>query len=233
MSTPHDEHDDLLHAHLAGDVPAGDPLLRTRLEQCSLCRERLEELRSVTDLLEQVGGAQRRSLAAAPARAAPGTERVAATLQALAAGRPPALRALPSTNRRTTLWRVGLAAASVLAAGWIVKTLLPPAEEPRDDVLLGDGQDRSASPNGTVEAFDVFDWPGRPRDAQHFQLRVWCTEQDPSGVLVVDESVERFPWSPTQAQLEEMGRSIAWEVVHVDALGMLGRSLRKTARIEP
>jgi hypothetical protein len=215
----HDErHDELLHAHLAGDVPGDDPSLRARLTHCTACSERLEELRSLTELLEQVGGAQRGSLAP-PAGAAPtpGRERVAATLRDLAAGRAPA--APPAPVRRATLWRVGLAAASVLAAGWIVKTLLPPPTDAREDVLLGDNVDRSATPNGTVGTFDAFDWNACPSDAAYVRVKVWRSEQSVTEEPIAQARVDRLPWRPSTADLESMGSAIRWQAIAYDFQG--------------
>jgi len=214
----HDErHDELLHAHLAGDVAGDDASLRARLQGCAACRERLEELRSLTDLLEQVGGAQRGSLAPAPGRAAPGADLVAATLRGLAAGQPPP--ALPAPTRRATFWRVGLAAASVLAAGWIVKTLLPPASDTREDVLLGDREDRSATPNGTVGTFGVFDWSACPSDAAYVRVKVWRSGQALTEEPIAQARVDRLPWRPSPSELATMGSAIRWEAIAYDFQG--------------
>lgn len=226
MTAAHDlhaeQHEELLHAHLAGDVPAEDARLVRRLESCATCRERLLELSSLTDLLERIGGEQRRHLAptAAPA---PGADRVTATLQALAQGRPaPHLRPVPAPRGSPALWRVGLAAAAVLVAGWVVKSLLPPASEPREDVLLGDGVDHSVTPSGTVDSFETFVWPTAPADAAFIQLQVWKQGQEFAGMPMVDERLERFPWTPSPeqlAQLEAAG-AVHWEAIAFDAAGV-------------
>lgn len=240
MSTPHDlhdrHHDDLLHAHLAGDLPQDDPVLAARLAGCAPCRERLVELRSLTNLLEQVGGAQRRSLAPlAGGRPSPGSERVASTLAALAAGRAPSAPrpspAPPAPTRRATLWRVSLAAASVLAAGWIVKTLLPPERDARDDVLLGHGQDRSVTPHGSVVSFDEFDWSACPEDASYVRVRVWLKDQAVTEEPVAQARVDALPWIPTASERAAMQRSIRWEVLAYDALGGVLDSARGEAEL--
>jgi hypothetical protein len=222
MTAPHDahaaEHDDLLHTHLSGDVPADDARLIERLSQCAACRERLDELRSLTDLLERVGDEQRRSLTPTPTPA-PGAGQVAATLAALARGRAPAaLRPVPVLGRRATLWRVGLAAASVVAAGWIVKTLLPRDAQPREDVLLGDREDTRVTPSGTVEAFTSFDWVGAPEGAASFKVRIWSEGQSLSDEPI-EKSVDRLPWNPLPTELEALPRAIQWELVAYDRQG--------------
>lgn len=239
MTSPPDahaeEHDDLLHAHLAGDVPADDARLVERLECCGACRERLDELRSLTDLLERVGDEQRRSLTPSPSPT-PGSERVGATLEALAQGRPPSrLRPLPGPSRRTTLWRVGLAAASVVAAGWIVKTLLPPAAEPRGDVMLGDADDQTLSPSGTVEAFDSFDWDGHPPEAVYFKLRVWREGTRDGGETILYRPSVQLPWTPEPEDLAILNdaRAIEWELESYDVVGNPLRAHGAHARLQP
>lgn len=212
-------HDDLLHAHLAGDVPAGDPTLTQRLGQCGECRARLAELNALTGLLDRVGDGQRRSLRPDALQTAPGADRVAATLHALAAGREPASVARSLTTRRVTLWRVGLAAASVLAAGWIVRALLPPDESPREDVLLGDGSKATFMPMGEVDSFSPFAWPGLSPDANQIYLTVWRLE-DGVRVLVFDDTIPELYWVPTPDQLHAMGQSIEWELRLVNPAGI-------------
>jgi hypothetical protein len=213
------QHEELLHEHLTGDVPADDPTLVRLLAQCATCRARLVELNSLTGLLDRVGEAQRASLRPEPSSHAPRTDQVAATLRALAAGHEPTPAPRPRPDRRLTLWRVGLAAASVLAAGWIVKVLLPPAEEPREDVLLGEGRTRTSTPHGKVASLEPIDWRQPPPEAVSFVLRVWCRDSG-DRVLVVDEPVEAFPWFPTPAQRVAMGESIEWEIHSTDPAGM-------------
>ena len=228
------EHDDLLHAHLAGDLPADDPHLGERLATCPACRERLTELRSLTDLLERLGGEQRRSLGRPPVPAQ-GTERVAATLQSLSQGRAPTpLRPVGAPIRRATLWRVGLAAASVVAAGWIVKTLLPREPQPREDVLLGDGEDRSVRPSGTVERYDEIHWEQHPRDATSFLVTVRRAGEDLTGTPIVEKGVEDLPWRPDEQILALMtaAGSITIEIVAFDSQGTRMEGVRAKASIE-
>jgi anti-sigma factor RsiW len=224
------QHEDLLHARVAGDVPDDDPTLTARLEECTACRTRLDELSALTGLLDRLGEAQRASLRPDPTFPAPGSDQVAATLHALASGRAPAPR--PRPTRRLALWRVGLAAASVLAAGWIVKALLPPAEEPREDVLLGEGRERTSTPHGTVASLEPIDGKRPPSDTRRFELRVWRRD-GADRVLVVEEPVEAFPWFPNPAQRTAMGQSIEWEIVPFDTAGVALALERGEATLRP
>ena len=215
------EHEEMLHAHLAGDLAPDDPRLVERLGRCRACRERLDELRALTTLLERVGGEQRAHLAPT-AGPAPGADRVAATLHALAQGRAPAaLRPVPAPSRRATLWRVGLAAASVLAAGWIVKSLLPEGSEPREDVLLGDRGSSRVHPSGPVERFDRFDWDDPPPNAAYYRFQAWKQGEELEADPIVEGRVSSLPWTPDPEELERLDslNAIHWELIAVDAEG--------------
>jgi hypothetical protein len=227
QAADHDElHEELLHAHLAGDVAANDALLATRLRTCATCATRLAELRSLTVLLERVAGDERAVLAKLSEHAgAPGSERVATTLRALAAGQdarqpaPVVPRAAPGpVGRPATLWRVTLAAASVLAAGWLVRTLLAPSEPDRQDVLLGEGQQRAVYPRGTVKSFDRFEWT-QIKGAVRYELRIW-----PKGLDLEEDPVKVVPvysnsWIPTSEEASALPREIYWEATPYDDLG--------------
>ena len=224
MSTPHSAHDESheqrLHAHLAGDVEAADPGLQEQLRRCSSCRSRLAELQSVTELLEQVGSERRRSLRELPDPAtAPGAERVASTLRALAAGQAPP-RVAPAP-RSTQLWRISLAAASVLAAGWLVKALLPDGEAPGGDVTLGESVLPTLTPGdgAIVEEYGSFSWRDEAARSRHFELRIWAVERSASDEPLITAHPTADHWEPTPQQRSDLPDAIFWEIVGYDDLG--------------
>ncbi len=227
-------HEARLHAFVVGDLTQDDPVLQGLIGGCAECRGHLTDLRRVTGLLDEVLGEERRSLSAlATDTRAPGANRVASTLRGLAARSGPA-QALPTVptpampprqhaRARPALFalRVGAAAAAVVAAGWLVRLLLPSSQPAPSDLTLGDDQDlRLLEPVGRVPTYGTFRWSAGRGLYVRYTLSIWNAagkaDEDPVLSPIARDAPE---WTPTAKDLDRLPQAIRWQVDALDELG--------------
>lgn len=236
---PHDSsHERLLHEVITGDLQRSDERVRELERDCEVCRDYLRDSLEVGKLLDDVLGEQAASVAELEQDAnAPGADRIAETLRALASSGAAApaspartqLRALDSPQRApaprrasATAWRVSLAAATVMIAGWLVRMLLPPSQvDPAGgDTTLGGNKNSRLEPSGEVSSFSSFTWDlgldGRPR----YNLQIWAAEDGlTSAPRLEKETWGVREWKPAAEQMGLIPEDFRWRVEAFDEAG--------------
>ena len=217
-SSTHDAaHEALLHAAVTAD----DGTVPAALADCATCREALDELRSVSRLLDETAREERETLAGLDwGAAAPGVDGVAPFLRERFERR--ARR--PLVRGRALVLRYAAAAAAVLTCGWLARELV--TAEPETRVLLGEQGFLQVSPQGAVPDFGVFKWSFQENVDGWYVVQVLSDTHeliDVSGQLVEPR------WEPPRDLLERLPREIVWTVTAYDASGARLESITTTA----
>jgi len=235
MSKHDPEHEELLLAVVAGDVPPNAPEVRERTSECATCAARLARLRSVTQRLDEEAQEELAILALAERMDdAPGTERIEAFREHPEYRRYGVDPARRPGGRPVLPWAaaiVGLAAAALL-----VVVFARGGENPG-----GDGGGDGGDPPGTEERY-LGDDLIRIEGLESFDDDLELHFRTPAGILenvarwqVVVEGVtaeggdfyerydaERSPWSDP-ASVREFPDEVTIVVNAIDATGRVIR----------
>lgn len=226
------EHEHLLQAALAGDVPVDDARFQQRLRDCGECRGRYRELSVVRELLDHAGQDERETLAAIElARPVPGSELVAPFVRRALAER--SARVRPTWTRRSLAW-VASAAAGLVAVGWLVRWLLPEDGGDQRGILLGDTHEHGMSPRGPVREYTPLEWKLPLPKGGYYQLRIWDGGSDESlDPFVTMPRLEEPRWFAPPQVARTWPDKIRWEVRVYDATGVLQDSELASAERSP
>jgi hypothetical protein len=216
MSTHPREHEELLAALAAGERGPAEPEAERRLRECADCARQWTALQDVQRRLENTRQAEEAALDELQREpAAPGEERVLATLTRLAAAEPHA-----RPRRRAVAW---LTAAVLLFAGaWLVLHFLGGERGSNPPIVLGHGLEIQR-PRGPVASYAPFEWSDAI-EADSYVLRIYDAKDTARSHPVLEHrDLEGSPWTPTAQELESLPARIEWELVALDAQGAVRR----------
>ena len=254
MSNHTQEHEPLLHSVLTGDISEDHASVAPVLASCGHCRDKLEELRAVSEMLDEAGREEEQATFAAIDYSKPvaGADRVESFVRAKLAQKatapatPPAPQpAIPAAAARTASIDPGrrrflrvsgvvtAAAASVVLVGWIAKMLLThEAEDAPDEILLSNSKLTPRSPMGEVDEWTEFHWDYDLPVGATFAITVYEKEPVRSFEPLFEKTGLKQPkWVPTTDELARMPKAISWEVYVLGATGALMESNNGEARL--
>ena len=214
--------EELLAELLHGD-PADDARALERAGTSPAVRARLADLRRVQAELASAG-AEARAEAVAGARAAgpaPGEERALAALRRAMEAGPRGPRAVPGPGPRRR-WLPWIAAAAALAALWLARGWIAPADDDSGrGVLLGGAETEGFAPRGAVTGFEAFEWPRRVAEGSVQTVQAWAGERaaGPATVESPELPEDETRWTPSPEKRAQLGARFVWRVVRLDSLG--------------
>lgn len=205
-------HDALIERIMVGDLDPSAPEVESLQNECPDCKERLSQLASVVDLLDDAGREQRATLVQARgATSKPGAHRVEATIREFAdkAGRRRFPRGLV----------LALAAAAAVAALLLMldrRSAPPPGYHLGTDVLT------DLVPQGSVRDYDVFSWTFTLPQKVFFDVVIYDDTAAGKGRKVLEKKALAAPtWQPDASELATLPAAIRWEVRAHDGSGGL------------
>jgi hypothetical protein len=226
-------HDPLLRAAISGEVDGRDPRLRAQIESCDHCREQLEALVEVRELLDGAGEDEREVLERDDLGSGwnpdvPGRELVAPFVrEQLALAQAAKAQAVRPRIRREW-WQspwVAAAAAGILVLGWFARGSLQPATQLSPSARLGVHEAAEAGGLSIVDFAD-FAWKLPPVPGGRYRLTVRDGRPDGDGAVLA----EVFPTGPSHTFSREVTRT--WPDLitgEVQAQDVFGRSVGPSA----
>lgn len=214
------DHEAFLERLLVGDADPGAPEARARLDACATCRQRYQQLRSLTSTLDRLAAEERGEVAASSALAAPPDAAELALVE-------PLRRLVGSAARPRRVPRALLAAAAVLV-------ILPIAA-----VLYFGGGTRDAPGPGQVLLGLREPLPGMaPAGAVlrygTFRADVQVPTAGSCEIVIRDRAGARLPlripglerpeWTPTAEEDSALPDAIVWSLEVFDATGASRRA---------
>lgn len=202
--------------------------LRQELEACSVCSQRVAELRGLRLDLDELGREQREMFEAAQRLdESPAEGRFESELRARAAS-----DALARARRsRWRVWAASVAALLVLggaaALGWWLRG---PAPE-RDRGVLGDPSIVLKAPGASVHRGEAFEWEAALPPQGHFEVRVESLDGSQAALSFVAAGLR---WTPDDVQWNSLPREFYWSLAVVDPLapGPVLSSRRRCSRAD-
>jgi hypothetical protein len=197
------EHERVLEELMTGQMLPDDPAA-VLLRQCADCRERLQRLQRVTNLLDTAGSERRAILDEAVERRGP-------------------TRARPTTTMPRRRRPILVAAAAVLVAAALLYVPMRGCADsrPGDNTLLGPGSTGTEgySPRGEAKEFTPFRWPAQELMLDEAYV-IQVFEVDASGApspqpIAESKELQVSSWTPEGAELARVQACvrIQWRVV--------------------
>lgn len=212
-----EDHERILAKVLVGDLDRNAPEVRTLVAECADCNLNLDELTSLSELMELEGREERELLASLDYdRKAPGSDLVAPFFEARVAE-------LPEAPPRRIGWLQVAAAAAVLGGAglWLMSGRLGVEAGPEQRVLLGSSSIRFLGGTGEVAQYETITWDAeRLSSGNRFELTI--LDGSPGGDAtqpLLKLRVEGNTWTPTDEQLLTLPDAIQVMVVALDVTG--------------
>jgi hypothetical protein len=198
----------LLHDILTGDLDPEEDRVKKHCEEDPEFRQRLEELRAVTEQLDGDRDLQDQILEEARAN------RTAADRAQVREVLPPAERTTSASHPIPWRLAVGIAlAASVMllvawSAGWIGDR-----ESPRNGgLLIGSSEIEIIAPTGMVPEITRFEWSFDLRPGGWFEVHIFDGPSEGARELATSGELGSPGWEPSGEIRKRLPETIFWEV---------------------
>lgn len=207
---PHSDRDRILERLLTGELdPVGDEA-RGLFEADPALGSEFEELRGMTEELDDAVRDEEEILAHLPIEDAD-ERRAKAGLEAIWA-QEEETASEPEAEKRPLLAWIAAAAVVLILAGVGYRFLRPGDEPPvRDSFLLSGTEDPDYAPVGAVEEFGRFSWSTEGREDYEFTLTVY-RDDDAQAVLYHKETLTGDHWNVPSEEVAGWPAAILWSV---------------------
>ena len=204
------DHEPLLEALLAGDLPDEGASVRAQLASCPVCRVELEELPRLAQGLDRLGREHREAVETAVRSASASDEELMLRAWRDRLGGSSSARGWRSPRP----WLVAVVAAAALVALVRLTGVWRSSPEPSPPVIMGGAEGFTlVAPKETNADFSVFRWEYDAPSGTTYHVLVWSADAEGRLLGQSDEWLSGKEWRPDPDSYPSWPDRIRWDVI--------------------